>query len=78
MGEAKDRLGATGLFPYGRLNPDDEGQLRMAVGVKQGPLGKVVVIDFGKPVTWLGLPVKEARELVGLILRHVKTIEEET
>lgn len=42
------KLGATGKFPQGKLNARDEGELTIAVGIKDG----VVMIDFGKPVKW--------------------------
>lgn len=50
------KLGATGEFPDGKLTPDDEGQLRIAIGIQDG----VVVIHFGTPTTWIGLSAEEA------------------
>lgn len=44
-------LGATGDFPLGKLNKDDEGGLRMAIGTEHNK----VIIHFGTPVGWLGL-----------------------
>jgi hypothetical protein len=52
-------LGATGKFPRGKFGQDDEGELRMAVGVKD----KTVMLDFGKPVAWLGLDADTAERL---------------
>lgn len=57
-------LGSTGTFPQGKLAPDDEGGLRMAVGEKDGK----IVIDFGKQVSWIGLSPKDARDLARLLL----------
>ncbi|KKL69898.1 hypothetical protein LCGC14_2110350 [marine sediment metagenome] len=46
--------------PDGHLKGiDDEGQTALAVGVTQGN----VIIQFGKPLHWLGLPPDEARML---------------
>ena len=69
----KPKLGATGEFPYGKLNPDDEGQLRFAVAHK----GNNLVIDFGKPVHWLGLPLKEAEEFIEILIKQINEIREE-
>ena len=61
----KITLGATGNYPQGKLNNDDEGELRMAIVSK----GKTVVIDFGKPVHWLGMSREEARAFGELIIQ---------
>jgi len=50
----KRQLGATGSFPDGVLNEDDEGELKM--GVAYDPQNGIVRLHFGKPVAWLGLP----------------------
>lgn len=63
-------LGATGTFPQGKLNEHDEGGIRLAVGVKDG----VVMIDFGTPVTWLGLPKAEAIALGQSILQRAQEL----
>ncbi len=46
------QLGATLRLPEGLLTKEDEGELRLAVGQRDGN----VVIDFGKSVAWIGLP----------------------
>jgi hypothetical protein len=70
-------LGATGEFPEGKLNPSDEGALKMAVGYD--PLNGVVHIEFGTPVAWLGLPPDNAIEFALLVMRHagVRQVEYE-
>ena len=62
--------GATGDFPRGKLNADDEGGLRMAVGVRD----KTVVLDFGSPVVWIGLPKAEALALAATLIKHAESI----
>ena len=59
-------LGATGAFPEGKLNPTDEGELRMAVSSANG----LVRIDFGKPTAWVAFPANQAKELAALLMRH--------
>ncbi len=51
-------------YPRGKLNQLDEGELQMAVGVKDG----AVVLAFPKRVTWIGLDRDTAKELGTLIL----------
>lgn len=63
-----DQPGATGDYPDGKLNDDDEGGLGMRIGVVQGR----VVIDFGKPVTWIGFRPNEAYDIAKLIRKHAK------
>ncbi len=64
------KLGATGQFPKGQLNPDDEGGLQLVIGRDKG----CVIIDFGESVSWLGLPPDEADQFADHIKRHAATI----
>lgn len=58
-----DFLGSTGRFPQGRLTPQDEGELMFAVGHKNGK----VVVDFGKPVSWIGFEPEQAIQLAEIL-----------
>jgi len=64
-------LGATGRFPQGKLNDDDEGEITIAVGTRDG----TVVIEFGKPVKWIGFDVEQASLLAGMIMGHAHEVE---
>lgn len=64
-------LGATGEHPAGRLGPNDEGEIRLAVTV----VGPIVQVRFGKPVAWVGLPPAEARALGALLIKHASEAE---
>ena len=70
--ELADRLGlgATGEFPEGQLTEQDEGELKFAVGYTEGK----VVIDFGTPVSWVGMHPNQAKEFARLILKHANPI----
>lgn len=59
------KLGATGRFPYGRADADDEGELQMALAADHG--NGIVRLQFGKSIGWLGLPSKQARELAAML-----------
>lgn len=65
MNEDDNKLGATGQFPEGKLNEEDEGELRLAVGADLD--NKKVIIDFGKLVAWIALSPKDARQLAEVI-----------
>ena len=60
----KELLGATRQFPQGKLAPSDEGELKFAVGAKDGK----VVIEFGKPVAWMGMDAEQAISLAELLI----------
>jgi hypothetical protein len=61
------KFGATGKFPQGQLGPDDEGELR--IGIAHDSKG-TVLINFGKEVSWLGMPPPVAIEFAKQILKH--------
>lgn len=61
-------LGATGQFPLGKLHPDDEGELQLAITSDQGR----VIIFFGKPVDWIGMDSEQAVGFAELIIEHAR------
>ena len=67
----KTKPGPTGKFPEGKLNVHDEGEFEFAVGHDEGN----VILDFGKPVVWLGMGPSLARQLAGLLTRHADEVE---
>lgn len=64
----KREFGATGQFPQGKINDDDEGELRL--GVAYDKLDGIVRVEFGKPVAWLGLPPPQAIQFAQMILAN--------
>lgn len=50
-------------FPRGKLNPDDEGAISMAVKVEKNTL----ILSFHKPVDWIGLGRSEVEGLIKLL-----------
>ncbi len=64
----KRKIGATGKFPSGVLNDEDEGEL--ALGVARDPVDGLVHLNFGKSVEWLALPPETAASLGRLLLKH--------
>jgi len=67
-----NKLGATDSFPEGKIDPNDEGEIRFAVAADGGK----VILDFGeKPVSWVGMPAETAREVADLLRRHADAAE---
>jgi hypothetical protein len=69
-----EMLGATGKFPNGKLTDSDEGEIQFQIGSKDG----TIIIDFGKPVAWLGVQKEQAIEIAKALCKHagvVMTIE---
>lgn len=69
------KLGATGRRPYGRLANDetDEGELQFVLAAD--PVNAIVRVEFGKAVSWLGLPVVQARALAGALTECADELE---
>lgn len=65
--------GPTGRFPQGKQNANDQGELRVAIGIDLP--NNVVRMDFGKPVAWLSIGPDEARQLALLLLRHAGNLD---
>lgn len=63
-------LGKTKDFPRGKLNDNDEGGLRISVGVKD----KTLIVDFGTEVTWIGMDKEGAIGFANAILEKTATM----
>lgn len=61
-------IGATGLHPQGKLTNQDEGGIQFKVGVQNGK----VILDFGNPVTWLGMPPEDAINLAESLIKRAR------
>lgn len=59
-------LGETGKFPDGKMHKSDEGELAFGVTVANGK----IVVEFGKPVAWIGFLPDQAQELGMLLIRR--------
>jgi len=65
---ARENFGPTHEFPDGRLCDEDDGELRF--GVAHDPATGRVLINFGRPVAWLGMTPSQALELGGCLVEH--------
>ena len=70
----EQKLGATGKFPQGKLIEKDEGELRFKVGAYEGK----VVLDFGKPVAWIGMDPNMAIQLGETLMRRANECKEKS
>lgn len=61
-------------YPKGQLNPNDEGALAFAIAVDDKK--KLMMINFNKPVTWMGLYLPDAKRLHEAIGKKIKQLEE--
>jgi hypothetical protein len=64
----KQRIGATGNYPQGKLDDTDEGELTIAITRADG----IVRIEFGKPVAWIAMSPEHAVGLARLLLKHAE------
>ena len=62
-------------YTRGRLGADDDGTLAMAV--RADPATGTVVIDFGKPVEWIGLSPQDVAGLVRLLIGKAREVAKE-
>lgn len=64
-------LGATGKFPRGKLTDEDEGEIKIGIAYDQDT--ETVILDFGKPVTWIGFTRKQALDISRMLAHHAKS-----
>lgn len=57
-------------YPRGKFCDDDEGELAVAIGVKD----KTVIIDFNKEVAWIGMDKAGAIGFANAILEKANSI----
>jgi hypothetical protein len=67
-------LGATGKFPDGKLNDNDDGEIRFSLTVQDG---KLIIFDFGKNIKWIGFTKKEAIQIRDLLNEKIEELKDE-
>lgn len=68
-----EELGATGKFPQGKLNPEDQGELRF--GVASDEATNRVIVNLGQPVIWFAMDPGLARELAKVLVIHADALD---
>lgn len=65
-------VGATGEYPRGRLEPDDEGELQL--GIAADPENGVVRVAFGKGVKWLAFSADDVGRFCALLMHKAQEV----
>lgn len=60
--------GEIGAYPEGKLTKQDEGAIQFGVSAKDGK----VVLDFGKPVAWIGMNPQQAADLAADLFKWAR------
>lgn len=68
-----EKPGPTGLFPKGKVNKHDQGEI--VIGVAADRKNGKVIIDFGMPVKWLAFDPVQAREIAAMLFEKAKEAE---
>lgn len=59
-----------GEYPDGRLNDDDAGAVGLAIGIENGR----VVLQFPKPVVWVGFTSDDAVEIAVALMKYARRL----
>lgn len=62
-------------WPDGRLSGDDDGSIAFKVG--GDPDKNLVVVDFGKPVTWTAMSPADAVQFAQMLIRAARAVSTE-
>lgn len=63
-------------YSQGRVSMTDDGDLSYAIAAD---LAKgIVIIDFTKPVEWLGLDVRSCRNMAQLLIEQANNLEKDS
>lgn len=71
--QRKQAEGSQPQYPDGKLIPDDEGAVSMAVGIKDGR----VIVAFPHPVTWFALTAEGSKHLGQELINRAVMVERE-
>lgn len=74
LAESRQKLGATGRYPEGKLGEHDEGEIAFAIAADSKT--KKVLIDFGKPVAFLGMNKTQAIELGQMLIAKAEQLKD--
>ncbi len=69
-------LGPTGKFPEGKINKDDQGEIKLKVGTIVDPNTKEtkVMVDFGRQVARFAMTANQAMEFAKTIRKKAKKV----
>lgn len=61
-------------YSEGRIGADDDGDLAMAIGAD--PARKLVVIDYGKLIQWVGMPADQAVKMAEMLIAKAREVSD--
>lgn len=61
-------------YSQGRIGADDDGDLAMAIGAD--PDKKIVVIDYGKLIQWVGMPPEQAVRMAEMLIEKARAVSD--
>ena len=67
------KIGATGNFPEGKINDDDEVEITIAIAADKE--NRKVILDFGKPIVWIGLSRYQALDIAKMLTEKADEIK---
>jgi hypothetical protein len=70
--KTEKELGATGRFPRGKLCNEDDGEIKIDVTCDMKTA--TVLINFGKPVEFIGFTADQAIDLAELLQRRADEV----
>jgi hypothetical protein len=59
-------------WPQGRISGEDDGATAFAVAAD--PIKQVILIRFPKPMDWIGLGVKEAKQMRDMLTQKIEEL----
>lgn len=59
-----------GQFPHGKITPQDEGAVALQIGSENGR----VVLQFPKPVKWIGFTREQALQIANSLIKHAASL----
>lgn len=65
-----EELGATNQFPEGKITPQDEGELRLAMTT----VDDKIILNFGRPISWIGFTGEQAFNLAKMLRKGAKKV----
>lgn len=63
--------GPTGTFPAGKITEKDSGAYVFEVGI----IADRIVLNFGKPIAWIGMTRKEALMLAAKLKKYARRLK---
>lgn len=64
--------GPTGQFPNGKINDYDDGEIAVKVGCQNN----IIVIEFGTPIQWFGMPKKHAQVFIEILKKYLNELKD--